>query len=156
MKEENVGVSKQSGFMLRLKVPPLPTSGAFFGRRSNFWSGSNASESDLAHHHRPAQQYDAMVHLYSQQYKSYIHGTSVGSSFTLASRFSSENSGMRSCRKCETCNQADKRAVKSVKLKTALKSIRPTNFHTLVNQGFCGSACAFGPKEQSNEDFSEC
>ena len=67
LKEENVGVSKQSGFMLGLKVPPQPTSGAFFGRRSNFWSGSNASESDLAHHRRPAQQCDAMVHLHTQQ-----------------------------------------------------------------------------------------
>ena len=47
--------SKQSGFMW-LKAPPHPTSGSFFGCRNNFWSGSNASESDLAHPHRNAMQ----------------------------------------------------------------------------------------------------
>ena len=73
-----------------------------------------------------------------------VHRTiEVGSSLTLTS---SGNSGMRSYRKCKGCNQTDKRAVKSVKLKSALKSIRPTNFHTLVNQGFCGRACVHWAK----------
>ena len=80
-----------------------------------------------------------------------VHRTiQIGSSFTLTS---SRNSGMRSYRKCKGCNQTDKRAVKSVKLKSALKSIRPTNFHTLVNQGFCGRACALGQKCNQTETF---
>ena len=74
----------------------------------------------------------------------------IGSCFTMTS---SGNSGMRSYRKCEGCNQTDKRAVKSVKLKSALKSIRPTNFHTLVNQGFCGSTCALGQKCNQTKTF---
>ena len=82
-----------------------------------------------------------------------IYSTSVCFGFTLTSRLSSRYSGMRGCKKCETGNQPDKRVVKSVKLRTALKSIRPTNFHTLVNQGFCGSACALAQKCNQPETF---
>ena len=82
-----------------------------------------------------------------------IYSTSVCFGFTLTSRLSSRYSGMRGCKKCETCNQPDKRPVKSVKLRTALKSIRPTNFHTLVNQGFCGSTCALGQKCNQTKTF---
>ena len=60
--------SKQSGFMPRsLELPPQSTSAAFFERRGNFWSGSNASESDLAHHHH--RQYKVPCSLYIQPYK---------------------------------------------------------------------------------------
>ena len=82
-----------------------------------------------------------------------IYSTSVCFGFTLTSRLSSRYSGMRGCKKCETGNQPDKRPVKSVKVRTALKSIRPTNFHTLVNQGFCGSACALAQKCNQPETF---
>ena len=43
--------------------------------------------------------------------------------------------------------------VKMVKSKPALKSIRPTEFHTLVNQGFCRSACALRQKCNQTKSF---
>ena len=46
-----------------------------------------------------------------------------------------------------------KRLVKLVKSKPALKSIRPTEFHTLVNQGFCRSACALRQKCNQTKSF---
>ena len=52
-------------------------------------------------------------------------------------------------RKCKN----SKKLCEIDKSKPALKPIRPTEFHTLVNQGFCRSACALSQKCNQTKSF---
>ena len=139
---------RQTEWIYAAENSTSPTSGAFFGvevmQVNQIWPPSQTHRHTYNDDTKTNRNPPSPIHTSIVQCKTMIMFFRIKLSFVVSS-FAKDSSG--------GSMEMPKRLVKMVKSKPALKSIRPTEFHTLVNQGFCRSACALSQKCNQTKSF---